>query len=940
MRTKRPSSTRGEIATILTLLSLGAIFVGTIIGVQPTISNRVRTIFSRAASNPSLSCPYKTTATVYIETQDAKNILTKEQMLGTTWGVYNDKQGKLFPAGVFGDTGVFFRDNKSEPLDGLGTRYKPGDRASVTLEGIQDNPYWKIKSQFCTSSTGAEVNGCPSDFDLQSKSPAPTIRNFYVNCGVDLNYGWVLTSTGVPLPTPTPEPITPTQGVSPIPTVTVAPTLPTTTPAKSCACNGTAPGPIRVCNQTCETNGTAGEPCNSDAICNRKVTATPPPASGTLTPPISPTGVTPTPSQKRSHELDVTSDTNNADDLCFKVVDTNGKTHEPSDRSHCKTAACINPNGSIGKIIVDYTHHTGRDESLTITWKQNTCENKVIGELDGPGKNECRELLNTASRFTLPRRKTVRCIWEDPKARGTTDDIPDCRILGSKDSTDPKTLCPVVPPTETPAPTVTESPTPTASPTATITPTPTPSRTCTELKAGGPIRVVFIPSADSVSQDTVKADSQKAIGAFMSTNLGLARTKYFSFYQYTGDVQNYLKNMKLTDFAELVSYDNLDSEKLASSAGTCNATIPVLVLYGNRFDSEYKTVSEFGLNKPIIITSYALGLNPMLLTHQIGHSFQLRDQFQYNKGLSDEFKAQNLESGYNCDTASTCSKWASKPYSARIQCTAVCGLAEWFRPSINSIMNHEFETSDFDSPSLEGLDLEMDAFLKANVQQTGSFQVEKPIPYGVVAVNLKEQDGEFAVESVSSKVGYPSTYSTNKSGSSLSLSVQNGGSTLYTTQIEPRSPRLLESGTDPKNIQVDGISTTSRSFIAYIPYFTSADSLIVSDTQTGKKTRVLYDTYQVQKPATPPTMCGNGICDSIHGETVQSCAIDCKSTDTLRKKGADVNYDGKVRANDYALCIKRLGEKGSKLACDPDINGSTDARDISILLKNLDRTIQ
>lgn len=212
----------GEIAASLTLITVLVLGIGAFVGVwyAQNVQNP-QTLLSDAQS-----CIYRSTAKVFKEV-DGQLFQVSETIPPGPMEVTNDRNDVLaLEAGGFSQASY----NTESMIFDLGRvrNYARGDRASVTLSKV-DVSEWRVGSVFCKQQNGSIV-GCPTEGALKlinqriqsGQSDGRTIPAFTVDCGVDVEYGWVLTSAREQSPTvaqPSQEPPTAKPSESPSPTL-------------------------------------------------------------------------------------------------------------------------------------------------------------------------------------------------------------------------------------------------------------------------------------------------------------------------------------------------------------------------------------------------------------------------------------------------------------------------------------------------------------------------------------------------------------------------------------------------------------------------------------------------------------------------------------------------------------------------------------------------
>ncbi len=176
---------RGEITAVFATISLLAIMIASVIGLRAT-----QDIRNKAAG----SCSYYSTASV-VKT-DRSAVRTSDNG-NKTMSIKND----LNVRNTLDSNGTFPFGTQTF---NFGAYKKPSTSATVTLENLDPN-IWRVKSTFCIQKPGSSV-GC----ELGAKgvgSTKLTMQYFHVDCGVDIEYGWVVEPViGIPAtPTPTPR---------------------------------------------------------------------------------------------------------------------------------------------------------------------------------------------------------------------------------------------------------------------------------------------------------------------------------------------------------------------------------------------------------------------------------------------------------------------------------------------------------------------------------------------------------------------------------------------------------------------------------------------------------------------------------------------------------------------------------------------------------------
>lgn len=370
----------GEISVFLTILSIGLVLAGTLVGTNATISRQVRTLFSSATEDPK-SCSFKTIFGVYEEMPDKSlRAVTQQDTDLTSWGVSNDKQllkNSASPFQAFEDSaeGVFETvDLRLKPE--VGADYADKDKAAVTLfaKGLEEK--YNLVRVFCNSNNGGV--GCPSR--ISSQKPDMTIEDFEITCGVDIKYGWV---------------ISPKESSS------------ATTPTPS---------------STASVTPSPKEPSPSTSI-----SLTPPPSSIT--------------NDKDTYSLFAWSAEHGGDDMCFINADTKLGEHR-SQGAHCNVTSCKNEDNEPTTLIVDFANRTNpTEDTLNLSAQINHCPGKILGELAGDGKNECNSFVSRKDNFPVGHGKKVRCIWKNPSDKASIGLNFTCQEVRESDPKNLKDVC-------------------------------------------------------------------------------------------------------------------------------------------------------------------------------------------------------------------------------------------------------------------------------------------------------------------------------------------------------------------------------------------------------------------------------------------------------------------------------------------------------------------
>lgn len=223
----------GEIAASLTLITVLVLGIGAFVGVW--YAQNVQD--SQTLLSGAQSCTYYATAKVFKES-DGQLFSVNETIPPGPMEVTNDRDDVL----ILNQEGLTQARYVNENMvfdPGRVRNYARGDRASVTLSKI-DVQKWKVKEVFCRQLNGSVV-GCPSDGALElinnriqdGRNDGRTIPTFTVDCGVDVEYGWILTSTEIPDPTITPVPTEVVESTV-IPTEQAPTDIPSPTERTSC----------------------------------------------------------------------------------------------------------------------------------------------------------------------------------------------------------------------------------------------------------------------------------------------------------------------------------------------------------------------------------------------------------------------------------------------------------------------------------------------------------------------------------------------------------------------------------------------------------------------------------------------------------------------------------------------------------------------------------
>lgn len=193
---------RRSVASSIVVLSVLIVTTfGVLIGAS-LLNDDVPQTSRTEAQSPDDICPMNIRAYVHEIADDGTEITLNfdenDDLAPDFWGLVDSRRTQtepiLFnkkPEAIY-DTYTTSLSFDTFPLDE--ETYLPGNLASVTL-AYQGDAYDIVRKEItkCRNSNG--------DWVCENDNPSPdiaTISNLYMDCGVDLEFGWVVTRTGTP----------------------------------------------------------------------------------------------------------------------------------------------------------------------------------------------------------------------------------------------------------------------------------------------------------------------------------------------------------------------------------------------------------------------------------------------------------------------------------------------------------------------------------------------------------------------------------------------------------------------------------------------------------------------------------------------------------------------------------------------------------------------
>src|SRR3989344_3245168 len=94
---------RGELATVISIISLATLALGLYIGFKNigSLSPFKRANQAQETQNPDGTCPYVTRVAVYKDRISPETLIPASEFAGVPWGVSNQNQSQDKPAGDF-----------------------------------------------------------------------------------------------------------------------------------------------------------------------------------------------------------------------------------------------------------------------------------------------------------------------------------------------------------------------------------------------------------------------------------------------------------------------------------------------------------------------------------------------------------------------------------------------------------------------------------------------------------------------------------------------------------------------------------------------------------------------------------------------------------------------------------------------------------------------
>lgn len=949
-------STRGSIAFLIPLASLFFLIVGLI------LSKNVSTTTTRAQN---ANCTYKTHVKVFEGSIEDSKLLSNEEE--GIFSVVNDKNEELKLTKDELSQSLFETQELILGREKNNASYDPGDRASIDLIGVNTQK-WKVKEIFCQQNPGSIV-GCPSQKDLaeQKADPDFTIRNFTVDCGVDITYGWVL------------ERQTTGGGGEPA--------------AQACVFKPTTFIRERFAGKD-HPMTTLYAPDKWGAVNDKVITALGDlPANwvrfskGLYTPWKTndgiQTGDTCCGAEDEQYEIkagDTAQVTFHYNADVYKVIRACGADGLCSEETASTPAKSV-----IGDLPVacgktyDYGWVLERKDPNQCLLDKALCVPKIKTAAVKAGSNEGR----IAVEWEYPEecqglREFIDQFQMQVKKKGSSEIL--CSRLIPADREDVKTEC---------------------------------SRT--DKKKFDPketyeihMAAIAAGSASCTSSIDVKTISGKVeepkptavVPTVRKNSGGTGSTQSLPpILDVTNDrcvpldnkvqAPNMLRVVVIPD-----GYTNLAEFKLAVGKGleiffnsnvksrTNPGILPRLgfVAY-NMFDTDYacksnalggrflsctndaairRAMSECAGAKALVVTKKATSAgaigdiaavaDPSTLAfsgHELGHAVPrppLDDE--YNSGFHNQGAA-------NCATDAQCSIWKSTYPNA---CFPGCSKPSLFRPSAKSAMNNfgDFTPSQFNGPSLDGWERGIPTF-STNGNPT-SFQF-----------SLDDQDEKAPTATKATPVYFKTHHVLiNQTGlNKLTLEKKellssypiydrtNYEEDYYTAELLDEDQEVIFSTKIPQYDSTfdTGSSTTQvlrKALDLYLPFYHETRFLRIADIDDDE---VLFEQLVDSNPEHSPTpfpttnLCGNNICDAQAQETATSCPKDCTVLKNpykqeIRRVACDVNEDTAINAVDYGMCIKQLRKENPDTSCDPDFNDTVNAQDISSVIEFLGERIQ
>ncbi len=431
-------------------------------------------------------------------------------------------------------------------------------------------------------------------------------------------------------------------------------------------------------------------------------------------------------------------------------------------------------------------------------------------------------------------------------------------------------------------------------------------------------RVVFLPVGfGSVEEFERIVTSQ--MYAIEKTNIAHYKDRFnYSIYTKIGGEGAYGCKEK-GDNDDSCASNDMHTDAIRETALKCNGNIGVVVVPSQW--NIYFAYAKLG-KRVIVLNSSGFQDTSLAIIHEMGHAIY---------GLADEYTREGLsqKSVSIFGNAPNCSflnngvcKWGQ-----RGECIQGCSSPDQlYRPSEHSIMNSYLgEVKDFNNFNQVSLDA-IDAYFAPKAHFALQSLAESAYK-NAMFVHLKQPAvGVLELQSVQTKPTYPDDSRqiiSEYTDAYYTLDVRDvNAKTLWSKEISQYSD----------NPHDDKAPELVSDIYEYLPYFTEASSVRVTDSKGGVVLEIPLQSQNIAPPFPAGDLCGNAVCDAGNGETAHSCRKDC-GEHLVKSEMERSDLDANRQVN--TLDILKLTDEnvyGKTADGDIDADGTTNALDFSILL--------
>ena len=392
---------------------------------------------------------------------------------------------------------------------------------------------------------------------------------------------------------------------------------------------------------------------------------------------------------------------------------------------------------------------------------------------------------------------------------------------------------------------------------------------CSPLKARGNFRVVIANNYYTDKNEFLEDAGQLAYNFYQMR--GLSQTDMFKISFYAAWSEDLALAQKENP---LIDYDNPMANRAMTSCG--GQFIITLSTSAGRAGAGSFWINMYKLGNDIKDT--------YVVSHELSHSLaRLADEYVENEDVSAPPDAKPYGLGINVSETYPCNKWSSKPYANQVGCHKGAWYNNWYRPWEKSLMT--CKSLELNPPSVEGWEIALKNYKSSETPTLNfTFNTNDTIYHQLLSLTIN-QDADKNLKLVKQEIqeGYPMDYALNLQDNYYIVRiVDKNNRKLFEGKIRYMDEIYIEdfSTNPPKGTYT---SKFTDQLLLNLPVYKTAASVIILDKSGKIKLNIAttnpdsaYSLYDIQDYS---SLCGNGLCDNLIGENINTCKNDCQSID-------------------------------------------------------------